>query len=128
MIISLLLVSVRLVRALARCVPAPPVEPSAHMWPLQEHVDGVMTIDNEALYGICKKTLKLSSPKCKLAPRASFVENSLRVERSGACFVTRGAIWVARDFVWHSSRSESSHFRGDGWHDVYAALPRPAEF
>lgn len=35
--------------------------------PPQEHVDGVMTIDNEALYGICKKTLKLSSPKCKSA-------------------------------------------------------------
>jgi hypothetical protein len=45
--------------SLSRDEPSPP-----HTRERQEHVDGVMTIDNEALYGICHKTLKLPSPKC----------------------------------------------------------------
>jgi hypothetical protein len=42
----------------------------------------VMTIDNEALYGICKKTLKLSSPKCK-RPEISHVRATASCQRSG---------------------------------------------
>ena len=45
---------------------------------LVENADECMVLDNEALYDICFRTLKLTTPSCKYSPNLYFI---LSIER-----------------------------------------------
>ena len=94
---------------------------------LVENADECMVLDNEALYDICFRTLKLTTPSCKFFEHLKHMiyvsEHSKLIIKTFLDITKPGNVF----FVTNSWGPEPSDIRNNEWRHLLPAIPRPTE-